>query len=189
MRWPRIILVLIVLSVFGAFFHYTLPQRDIVRIVETEVILTELDGWNRVFYASPDSGSSGVATTRDVRFITTVYPDEEQTVMVFRNEDTGILWPPYFKFDSQDLHTEASNLRSTAADPQWVAITHYGWRNNFFTIYPNALAIEPVESPDVRLIPWFNITFLVLLFAAYWAISVRVKRFWENRIEPLYSDD
>ena len=36
MRWVRIIFLLMVVAIFGAFLHYTLPQRDIVRITKTE---------------------------------------------------------------------------------------------------------------------------------------------------------
>ena len=105
MRWPRIIFLSLVILLIGAFLHYTLPQRDVVRIVNAESILTELDGWNRIFYASADAGASGRATSRDVRFINTV--EENGNTRVYRNEDTSVLWPPYFKFDSQDLQTEA----------------------------------------------------------------------------------
>ena len=33
-------------------------------------------------------------------------------------------------------------------------MTHYGWRSNLFSSYPNALSIQRVEGPDVRLFPW-----------------------------------
>ncbi len=185
MRWPRIIVLLIVLSFLGAFLHYTLPQRDIVRVVRAEVILTEVDGWNRWFFASADSGASGSGVSRDVRYINTVYPGENGDVMVFRNEDTGIFWPPYFKFDSQDLQAEATNLESTDGDPQWVAITHYGWRNNFLSIYPNALEIRPVESADVRLIPWMPIVILLVLALILFMIWRIWERFEDRVIAPI----
>jgi hypothetical protein len=51
MRWPRIIFLSLVFLLIAAFLHYTLPQRDVVRIVNVESRLTELDGWNRIFYA------------------------------------------------------------------------------------------------------------------------------------------
>ncbi len=174
MRWVRIIFILIIALLVAGFLHYTLPQRDVVRIVNAEPVLTELDGWNRFFYAQADSGSAGTATTRDVRFINTVRADDRP--MVYRNEDTGVLWPPYFKFDSQDLQTEASNLASTAAEPQWVAVTHYGWRSNFFSIYPNAVAIRPVAGPDAAYFPWLNIA--ILLFIAF--VLFMAWRIWER---------
>jgi len=182
MRWFRIFFFLILALLIGGFLHYTLPQRDIVRIVNTETILTELEGWNSVFYAQPDSGSSGLATTRDVRFINTVRASG--ATMVYRNEDTGVLWPPYFKFDSQDLQTEASNYASTADNAQWVAITHYGWRSNLFSAYPNAVAIRTVAGPDVSMFPWVNVVILIglalVLFMA-WRIW---ERFEDRVIDP-----
>ncbi|MEM7720836.1 MAG: DUF1523 family protein [Pseudomonadota bacterium] len=182
MRWFRIIFLSLVALLIGSFLHYTLPDRDIVRIVNAEPVLTELDGINRFFYASSDSGSAGVATTRDVRFINTVR--EDGRTMVYRNEDTGIFWPPYFKFDSQDLQTEATNLASPAANPQYVAVTHYGWRSNLFSIYPNAVSITPVEGPDVTLWPWLNIVILLglaLVIFMAWRIW---ERFEDRVIDP-----
>ena len=46
--------------------------------------------------------------------------------MVYRNEDTGWGWPPYFKFDTKNLQTEAADLISSKEEPQWVILTHYG---------------------------------------------------------------
>ena len=39
-KWGLILLVALIVT---AFFHYTLPQRDIVRIVGTEVIRMDVD--------------------------------------------------------------------------------------------------------------------------------------------------
>ena len=61
------------LLVFG-FFHYTLPQHDIVRITGTEVIRQDFSGWNRIFYAQPDSGNTE-GVNRDLRLINAAYPD------------------------------------------------------------------------------------------------------------------
>ena len=183
MRWPRIVFLSVIVLIIGAFFHYTLPQRDVVRVVNTETILTELDGWNRIFFASADSGSSGLATTRDVRFINTVRANGDTNV--YRNEDTGVLWPPYFKFDSQDLQTEASNLASSAAEPQWVAVTHYGWRMNIFSVYPNAVAVRPVAGPDVTFFPWLNIAILLVLALVLFMIWRIWERFEDRVIDPI----
>jgi hypothetical protein len=59
--------------------------------------------------------------------------DEDGNTRVYRNEDTGFLWPPYFKFDSEDLQTEARTSPRVPTTPQWVSITHYGWRMNVFS--------------------------------------------------------
>ncbi len=52
---------------------------------------------------------------------------------------------------------------SSKEAPQWVAVTHYGWRIPAISIFPNAVKITPVEGPDVRLIPWVNIIILAFL--------------------------
>ncbi|MEO1380687.1 MAG: DUF1523 family protein, partial [Pseudomonadota bacterium] len=133
-----------------------------------------------------DAGSDGTAQNRDVFFIQTKLANGK--TMVYRNEDTSWGWPPYFKFDTSDLQTEASDLTSTADNPNWVAIRHYGWRNRFITIFPNAVSMRSVESPDIRIIPWLNIGLLVALFAIFWAIRVRWLRFRENRINPVVDE-
>jgi hypothetical protein len=183
MRWPRIIFLSILLLLLGAFLHYTLPQRDIVRITETQLQLTEISGWSALFYAQSDSGAEGTSVQRDVRIISAVRPDN--TPIDYRNEDTGLFgWPPYFKIDSQDVQTEAQDLRSTRDEPVWVAITHYGWRSNVFSSYPNALSIRRVDGPDVQLVPWVNIVILlgmVLVIFMAWRIW---ERFEDRVIEP-----
>ena len=89
-----------VLALLGfAFFHYTLPQHDIVRIVGTENRRIDY-GEHSIFWASP-SQTALAAGSRDVFFIQTQRPNGRP--MVYRNEDTGWRWPPYFKFDSSNL--------------------------------------------------------------------------------------
>ncbi len=177
--------IVLALLVFG-FFHYTLPQRDIVRIVETEIRRIDF-GENSIFWAAPDTGNATTAgSSRDVRFINTVRPNGD--VMVYRNEDTGWGWPPYFKLDSSNLQTEAADLVSTQANPQWVVMTHYGWRTEFLSAFPNAVAVRPVDSPDVRLIPWFNIIFLTVLAGFLLWLWRLWDRFKERRIEPIVDD-
>ena len=184
MTYVKWIFLLLVAAVVGGFLHYTLPQTDIVRIVGTENRRIDF-GENSIFWATPDVGTTGLAT-RDVRFIEAVKPSGRASV--YRNEDTGWGWPPYFKLDSSNLQAEARDQISTSGAPQWVALTHYGWRSEFLTIFPNAVGVRPVEGPDVTIIPWFNIIFLTLLAALIWAITVRILRFRRNRIDPLLED-
>jgi hypothetical protein len=183
-KWGlRILAVLVV----GLFLHYTLPQRDIVRIVDTGNRITQI-GANWIFYSIEDTGTGAETnTTRDIRFIDAVYPDDS-SVMVYRNEDTGWFWPPYFKWDSSTLQAEATNLRSTAAAPRWVAVTHYGWRIPLLSAFPNAVKITPVEGPDVRLIPWVNI--ILLTFLAFLVFMVRKMwlQFRERMVDPALED-
>ncbi|WP_179378553.1 DUF1523 family protein [Jannaschia marina] len=185
MAYVKWTFLLLLLAVVGSFLHYTLPQTDIVRVVGTEVRRIDY-GENSIFWQGGDVGAAGNAINQDVRFINTVR--ENGRPSVYRNEDTGWGWPPYFKLDSSNLQTEAEDLRSTPADRQWVALTHYGWRSEFLTIFPNAVGIRPVEGPDVTIVPWFNIVFLTILLAIVWAITVRVIRFRRNRIDPLFEE-
>ncbi|MDP3862835.1 MAG: DUF1523 family protein [Phaeovulum sp.] len=174
----------VVLTLF-LFLHYTLPQHDIVRITETYNRITTV-GANALFYASPDAGTAEGTNTRDIRFIATARPNDK--VIVYRNEDTGLIWPPYFKYDSSNLQAEASNLRSDKINPQWVSVTHYGWRIPFFSIYPNAVAVKAVAGPDVRIIPWVNIVVLTVLLL----VALMLRRMWlqfrERMLDPVAQD-
>lgn len=182
MRWIKWGFVSVVLALGFAFFHYTLPQRDIVRVTSTEIIRQDFSSWNRFFFAQADSGNvEGV--NRDLRLINTTYPNGG--VMVFRNEDTGFGWPWYFKLDSANLQAETADRISTRDSPRWVVITHYGWRSEFVSIYPNAVSVRDVDGPDTRIIPWANIIIyivLVLLLLGTYRLSQRFKRIW---IDPV----
>jgi hypothetical protein len=165
-----------------AFLHYTLPQHDIVRVTDTYETRVN-PGTNSLFWSNADTGENTDAA-RDVFFIQTFLSEEKP--MIYRNEDTGWGWPPYFKFDSANLQAQASDMMSkrSAGTPQWAAVRHYGWRNELLTIYPNAISLWAVEGPNARVIPWFNIVVLTLLAAGYWAVRVRWNRFWARRDEP-----
>jgi len=166
-----------------AIFHYTLPQTDIVRVTDTYEKRIDLGGENSLFWAQADAGSDATVTNRDVFFIQTRRAAGD--VMVYRNEDTGWGWPPYFKFDTSNLQAEAADAKSTADAPQYYALKHYGWRNEFFTIFPNAISLTAVDGPEAsKGIPYLNI-FIILVFAAVaWAIYVRWRRFRMARIDP-----
>ena len=168
-----------------AFLHYTLPQRDIVHIVGTEVKRVDVnDSWTKIFWASPDAGQSTNTPTRDVRFVNTELPNGDP--YVYRNEDTEWSWPPYFKFDSGDLTAEAQSLAKQ--DKRWVAVKHYGWRIPLISIYPNAISMKKVDGPDVFLIPWFNIIFFIILGIILFFIIRTILRFKAKRIDPVLED-
>lgn len=186
----KMIVRVIALLTLGGFFHYVLPQHDIVKITSTEIIRTDFSPYNRIFYAQPDSGSAE-QPTRDLRLINTqkqntfllgFVPRDSSRVMVYRNEDTGWIWPPYFKFDSSDLHAEAANL---ARGDEWAVITHYGWRVRWASIYPNAVGVRTVSGPDVTIIPWFNIFFFIFFMAALLFIRAMWRQFRERSVDPL----
>ena len=184
--WPwvrrgAIGIVLLMLLLAG---HYTLPQVDVVRVVGTENRRIEF-GWNSFFWASPDAGTATTGTARDVFFIQGV--DAEGAAVVFRNEDTGWGWPPYFKFSSHDMQAIASSLVSGAEAPQWVAVTHYGWRSELLTIFPNVLKLAPVAGPEVRVIPWGGFAILgslALGLVALWRILILLRRAY---VDPLWA--
>lgn len=196
MRKVKLILkVLPLLFVFG-LLHYVLPQHDIARVTSTEVIRQDFTSFNRIFYAQADSGAAE-HPTRDIRF---AYTERQKTflfgfisrdargVMVYRNEDTGWIWPPYFKFDSSDLQAEAAAAVSVDGSERWVVITHYGWRNKFFSIYPNAIGVREISGPNVRIIPWFNLFFFAFLIVAYFFLRAMWRQFKERSVDPLLQD-
>ena len=179
-KWAiRFVLALLVLG----FLHYTLPQHDIVRITNTYEKRIDF-GSNSWFWASGDSGNATAPVNRDVFFIETFRTNEKP--MIYRNEDTGWGWPPYFKFNTANLQARASDLIGAKDDgaTQWAVIRHYGWRNEFLSIYPNATSVRPATGPDERIIPWFNGVLLILLAGAFWALWVRWVRFRSARIDP-----
>lgn len=190
MRRIRIAFRVTLFVVFGLIFHYVLPQHDVVRITSTDIIRADFTGFNRMFYAQADSGNAEVVN-RDLRLISTdkkktfllgFVPRDTTGVMVYRNEDTGWIWPPYFKFDSSDLQAEASNA---VRRDGWSVITHYGWRVRWASIYPNAIAIRPVDGPDVRIIPWFNIFFFIFLIVGFAFVRAMWMQLRERSVDPL----
>lgn len=162
--------VLAVLAI--AVLHYNLPHHDVVRITNTYNRQTTI-GSNWLFYANAETATTGVEK-RDIRFVEAIRPNGD--VSVYRNEDTGWIWPPYFKYDSANLQAEASNLTSTKDSPQWVVITHYGWRTPFFSLFPNAVNVYPVTGPDVTVFPWVSLIVLMLLALG----AGLVRRMWRQ---------
>lgn len=182
-KWSfRILLVLLV----GGFLHYTLPQHDIVRITNTYNRLTTVGSENSWAYASPDAGTGESTVTRDIRFIEAAF--ENGSVIVYRNEDTGWVWPPYFKYDSSNLQAEAGNLKSLQTAPKWVSVTHYGWRLAWLSIYPNAVSVKEVAGPDVRIIPYVNIIVLIALAFGVFMLRRMWLQFWERTVEPAVAE-
>jgi hypothetical protein len=186
----KMIVRVIAFLIIGSFFHYVLPQHDVVKVTSTEIIRTDFSSLNRLFYAQPDAGAAD-QPTRDLRLINTqkqktflfgFVPRDASGVMVYRNEDTGWIWPPYFKFDSSDLQAEAASL---ARGDEWVVVTHYGWRVRWASIYPNAVAVRTVPGPDVTIVPWFNIFFFIFLMAGLLFLRAMWRQFRERSVDPL----
>jgi len=185
MRYVKWAFWSVLILVVGGFLHYTMPQQDIVRIVNTEVRRVDV-GENKIFWAQTDVANTPTTVNRDVRFIETIRPNGKP--IVYRNEDTGWGWPPYFKLDSSNLQAEASDRISSRDNPQWVVMRHYGWRNEFISIFPNAVDLRPIDGPDVTLIPWLNIVILVVFLVLILVARQMWLQFRERSIDPLVED-
>ena len=69
-----------------------------------------------------------------------------------------------------------------------MAVLHYGWRSEFLSAFPNAVAIRSVSGPEDKPLNWVSIVILVLIAALFWAIYVRWRRFRRNRLDPMIED-
>jgi len=184
MRWVKAVIVVLLVLSLGSLLHYTLPRQEVVRIVGVETRL-ETFGFNRFFFASAPPGM-GASATRDVRYIESLRPDRRERV--FRNEDTGWGWPPFFKMNSADMQARARDLVSTAEEPRWVRLRYYGIRSQLFSIYPNVLSVTQVQDPDDVGLPWVRITaFAALAGLALW-VWLRLRRFRQERLDPLVAE-
>lgn len=155
------------LALAGAFLHYNMPRTDVVQITGTDV--------KRLDREVADS-----AATRDVRFISAQARGGD--IRVFRNEDTGWGWPPYFKFNSATLTAQAQTFAS-AQDKPWVRVRYYGWRINVFSLFPNAVSLKIVERDHTHL-PIFNVALLLLIAAAgflIWRLLGRLRNRLDQR--------
>ncbi|AVW93178.1 DUF1523 family protein [Celeribacter baekdonensis] len=185
MRYVKWTLIALIVLLVGGFLHYTLPQHDIVRIVNTYEERQDISGWTSMFWQAPDNGST-TTQNRDVQFIQAVRPNGKS--IVYRNEDTGWGWPPYFKFDTANLYTEANDAISNKDNPEWVSVTHYGWRSEVLSLFPNAMGIKPVSGPDATIVPWVNIIILTFLAVVLLLIWRMLAQFRERTIDPLVED-
>ncbi len=196
MRRLRIIFRVVLFLILGSFFHYVLPQHDVVQITQVETKRTDFGGFNKWFYAQQDSGSA-VMENRDIFYI---YADRKKTflfgliardstgVMVYRNEDTGWIWPPYFKFDSSNLQAEAASLarrEETSEGGNWSVVTNYGWRIPFLSIFPNAVDVKPATGPDHQVTPWFNIFFFIALILGFFFVRAMWMQLRERSVDPM----
>lgn len=171
MRYVLWTVMLVIVAGIVAFFHYTLPQHDIVRIVNTEVVRMDVQ-----------SSDPALPRSRDVRLIYARYPDGSE--MEYRNEDTGWGFPFYFKFNSDKVQNSAADLESTKDNPRWVVIRHYGWRSTLFSMYPNALSIRQADGPGETVFPWFNVIFLGLLALVLLMIVRAFLILTRRRVDP-----
>lgn len=165
-----------------AFLDYYLPAKDVVRIVGTDVKRMDVTSGGQV----KEGTGQTFERTRDVRFINTVWPSGKPRV--YRNEETDWDFPWYFKFDSGNLQATAQNLVSTANDPRWVLVTHYGWRVEILSMFPNVVGIKPVPSADYFSFPWFRTGFFILLAVGIYFVWRAWRRFKLRNIDPMMEE-
>lgn len=174
----RVVAGIAVFLLIAGFLHYSLPSRDVVRIIDTDVV--------RMDFERRDAQGNMVTMTRDVRFINAKWPGGGERV--YRNEDTGWGWPPYFKFDTADLAAEATDRVSKAEAPDWVVVRHYGWRIPVMSMFPNALSIRPASGPEESLVPWFSILFITLLVLTVLIVRRVLILLFRRHVDPVIEE-
>ena len=67
----------------------------------------------------------------------------------------------------------------------WVAVRHYGWRIEMFSLYPNAVSMKVVDGPDKKLIPIFNIVLLSLLALLILFTWLKIRGWKKKNVDPI----
>ncbi len=155
-------LILVIVAVLQ--FH--LPSSDVVRITGTEALIRQ----------ERTPGETG-QTSQNLRLL---YAQRvaDGSERVFRNEDTGWGWPPYFKFNSDNIAARAANLLTAEPRPA-VLVTYYGWRIPLLSQYPNVVGLREVPA-DYSHVPIFNIVFWIALIGLIAFAVLRIRR-WRRR--------
>ena len=149
MRWPRIIFIALVLLIFGAFLHYTLPQRDVVRVTGTEIIRQDFSGLNRIFYAQGDSGNAQ-PESRDLRLINAAFPDrvneagEEHARRVMLRNRPRVMAAALFQRPAPTAMPRPETQPRPGRSRQWFR-SAYGWRRAL-TTYPKSVETAKMEG-------------------------------------------
>lgn len=163
---------IVIVLIIGLFLHYNLPRTAIVQISGTDIKRMDKAIKDSDKQSQEDALKTLGTVAYDVRFINSV--SRNGKTMVFRNEDTGWGWPPYFKFDSADLAAMAQNFANDPKKP-WVLVKYYGWRFPVFSWFPNALSLKKVNR-DYSHFPLFNIIFIILLIAFVVYVRFKMKK-------------
>lgn len=169
LRWG---IGLILIGLITVFLNYSLPDREVVRIVGTEVVRIDVERPN------------GEIVVQDQRQINAQTPNGRPSV--YRNEDTDWGWPPYLKFDSADLQAEAQSNASQS--DSWVVVQHYGWRIPLLSMFPNVISISPAEGRDQTFIPWFNIILVSFLILTVLIVRRVFVLMFDRHVSPVISD-
>ena len=169
---------LLCVASIALFLFYNLPRTAVVQISGTDIKRVDRGSGEVVKKVSPEGQST--IETYDVRFINAL--SRSGQTMVFRNEDTGWGWPPYFKFNSADLTAQAQAYAS-AADKPWVLVTYYGWRIHILSMFPNAVSLQTVDK-NYSHFPLFNVIVVSLLAIAILIVIRKVKKWFAGRHRP-----
>ena len=158
--------VLIALA-YILFCAYSLPSHIKVHVTGTEV--TRKNAESR----------DGEVRPYDVRYV--MAEDLDGGPHMFRNQDTGWGWPPFFKFDSGDIAAQANNYAVDRRD-EVVLIKYYGFRIRMLSAFPNIVSMRTVPS-DYQAIPWFTLIFGFAHIILLGVIVIFVRDFKEGRAD------
>ena len=116
-RWIKWTFRIVVVLIVALFFHYVLPQHDVVRVTDTSVIRMDFTATNRLFYAQADAGNVE-GTTRDVRLINAVRPSDRVDRLPQRGYRLDLA--ALLQVRQLEPAGRGEDLKSTKAAPQWV---------------------------------------------------------------------
>jgi hypothetical protein len=170
----------LLVAAIALFLFHNLPRTAVVQISGTDVKRVDRESGEVVSKNAQDTSARGAGNTYDVRFINSVARNGK--TMVFRNEDTGWGWPPYFKFNSADLTAQAQAFASVPDKP-WVLVKYYGWRIRIFSMFPNAISLRTVDR-DYDHFPLFNVVFIVLLAVGGFIVVRKIRKLLGGRRRP-----
>ena len=154
---------------YVVFCAYSLPSHIKVHVTGTEV--TRKNAESR----------DGQTRPYDVRYV--MAEDLDGGPHMFRNQDTGWGWPPFFKFDSGDIAAQANNYAIDHRE-EVVLITYYGFRIRMLSAFPNIISMRAVPA-DYQPIPWFTIFFVFAHVILVGVIVTFVRHFKAGREDTI----
>jgi Protein of unknown function (DUF1523). len=142
------------------FLNYTLPSTMLVRLTNSYVLRVGQE-----------------TEVRNIRMINAQTLDGKP--FVFRNEDTGFGWPPYFKFNSGNVTSEVEAIVKHNPNAP-LLVTYYGWRLEILSMFPNIIKLEVVPA-DYKHFPWFNVIFITVFHGILLFFIFRIYRKFKHR--------
>lgn len=174
LKYIKIGVPVLLVIVLVLFLHKNIPRTAVVQITGTDIKRIDQRS-KKPKTVEKTNKNETMAKTTDVRFINAI--SKKGKTMVFRNEDTGWGWPPYFKFNSADLTAEAQAF-SLSTQEVWVFVKYYGWRIRIFSMFPNAVSLKEVDR-SYKHFPLFNVAFVSLLIILGFLIKRKYKKLIE----------